>query len=94
MIPIGEINAEKNIKFMLSVEGEQTEDTIGYFIASARELIECQQGQTETSTRSYNFFNDDDDKMKMAKISFGIKFKMNDGSDVKNHIAQLDKHNK
>ena len=72
---------------MLSVEEEQTEQTIAWFTTSVKELIECQPGKTDMYQRSYNFLNESDDKMKVAKISFGIKFKMNDGSDVKNHLS-------
>jgi len=50
LIPFGEINAEKNLKIILSVLGEFKEETIGSFTTSFKEFIDWQAEKTEMKT--------------------------------------------
>ena len=50
MIPVGEINAEKNFKIILSVLGEFKEEPIGSYTTSVKEFIDWQTGKTEMKT--------------------------------------------
>ncbi len=49
-IPVGEINAEKNLKIILTVLGEYKEETIASFTTSIKEFIDWQAGKTEMKT--------------------------------------------
>lgn len=87
MIPVGEINSDKNLNLILSVQSSEMEENIGSFSTSVRDLIDCSPGKTDISTKSYNFYHDSENKIKTAKISFGIKFKFNDESDINKHLS-------
>ena len=85
-MPVGEINNDDNLKLILSVQTPETEEKIGSLTTSVKDLIDCSPGKTELSTKSFNFYKDSEKKIKAAKISFGIKFRFNDGSDINKHL--------